>query len=112
MADLDIDNEENEELVFEEGVEDEVNRFELCLVGRFLTEKGVNTRAMRSKMADIWKPAMGVNIKELKAGVFLFQFYHSDDLQWVYKGGPWSFDNAILVLNTVGVGEDPSNVLL
>lgn len=63
-------------------------------------------------MADIWKPAMRVNIKELKAGFFLFQFYHSDDLQWVLKGGPWSFDNATLVLNTIGVGEDPMNVPL
>lgn len=32
MTEIDIDNEENEELVFEEGVEEEVNRFELCLV--------------------------------------------------------------------------------
>lgn len=80
LADLDIDNEENEELVLEGGVEEEVNRFELCLVGRFLTEKNINTRAMRSKMADIWKPAMGVNIKDLKDDIYLFQFYHQDDL--------------------------------
>lgn len=112
MADLDIDNEENEELVFDEGMEEEVNRFELCLVGRFLTEKNINTRAMRSKMADVWKPAMGVNIKDLKPGIFLFQFYHVDDLQWVMKGGPWSFDGSLLVLQTIKAGEDPVNVPL
>lgn len=39
LADLDIDNEDNEELIFDEGVEEQVNRFELCLVRRFLTEK-------------------------------------------------------------------------
>lgn len=53
MADIDISNEENEELSFEEGLEEEVNRFELCLVGRFLTEKNVNVRAMKSKLADL-----------------------------------------------------------
>lgn len=45
MADMDIDNEENEELVFDEEVEEEVNRFDLCLVGRFLTEKNINIRS-------------------------------------------------------------------
>lgn len=39
MAELDIDKEENEELILDDGVEEEINRFNLCLVGRFLTEK-------------------------------------------------------------------------
>lgn len=112
MADLDVDNEENEELVLEDGVEEDANKFELCLVGRFLTEKNINVRAMRSKMADVWKPAMGVNIKVLKDGIFLFQFYHIDDMQWVLKGGPWSFDNALLVINTIKAGENPVTVPL
>ncbi|WOH12015.1 hypothetical protein DCAR_0831512 [Daucus carota subsp. sativus] len=112
MADLDVDKEENEELVLEDGVEEDANKFELCLVGRFLTEKNINVRAMRSKMADVWKPAMGVNIKVLKDGIFLFQFYHIDDMQWVLKGGPWSFDNALLVINTIKADENPVTVLL
>lgn len=53
MADLDISNEENEELAFDDGVEEEINRFELCMVGRFLTEKNVNICAMKTKMADL-----------------------------------------------------------
>ncbi|XP_063942974.1 uncharacterized protein LOC135150542 [Daucus carota subsp. sativus] len=81
-------------------------------VDKFLTEKNINVRAMKSKMADIWRPARGINIKEIKTGLFLFQFYHKDDMQWVVKGGPWSFDGAILVFNTVGNGEDPTKVLL
>ncbi|WOG83583.1 hypothetical protein DCAR_0102760 [Daucus carota subsp. sativus] len=87
LAELDIDNEENEELVIEEGIEENVNRFELCLVGRFLTEKNINVRVMKSKLADIWRPTMGINIKDLKPGLFLFQFYHKEDMQWVVKGG-------------------------
>lgn len=48
-----IDNEENDELVIDAGVEEEINRFELCLVGRFLTEKNINVRVMKSKMANL-----------------------------------------------------------
>lgn len=112
MADMDIENEENEELIIDEGIDEGVNRFELCLVGSFLTEKSINARVMKTKMADIWRPAMGITIKDLKPGVFLFQFYHIDDLQWVVNGGPWSFDNALLVLNTIKQGEDPIKVPL
>lgn len=63
MAEMDI---ENEELFFE--------------VRRFLTENNINTRAMKWKMVDVWRPTMGINIKDLVPGVFLFQFNHKDDM--------------------------------
>lgn len=112
LAELDIKNEENEELVFDEGVEKEDNRFELCLVGRFLSEKNINERAMKSKLADLWKPAMGINIKSIKKRLYLFQFYHKDDLNWVINNGPWTFDNVLLVSNIIKAGEDPTKVPL
>lgn len=65
---------------------------------------------MKTKLADLWKPAMGINIKDLKPGIFLFQFYHKDDLSWVQNNGPWTFDNALLVLNIIKSGEDPTKV--
>lgn len=55
---------------------------------------------------------MGINIKDLKQGIFLFQFYHKNDLQWVVKGGPLSFGNAMLVAITILAGEDPVKVPL
>lgn len=55
---------------------------------------------------------MGINIKDLKPGIFLFQFYHKDDMNWVLSNGPWTFDGALLVMNIVKVGEDPVKVSL
>ncbi|XP_074327332.1 uncharacterized protein LOC141665252 [Apium graveolens] len=112
LADLDIEGEENGEFVLEDGVEEEINKYELCLVGRFLTEKNINNGAMKTKMADVWKPAMGISIKEIEMGFYLFQFYHREDLQWVLNGGPWSFDNAILVVDVIPSGEEPLKVPL
>lgn len=88
MAGMNIEDEENEQIIFDEGVEEATNKFEMCLVGRFLSEKGINTRAIKSKLADVWRPARGINIKDLKPGIFLFQFYHADDMAWVLNGGP------------------------
>lgn len=80
MADLNIDEEENEEFAFKGDVEEEVNKYELCLIGRFRMEKNINTRAMKTKMADVWKSAMGINIKEIETCIYLFQFYHKKDM--------------------------------
>lgn len=55
---------------------------------------------------------MGINIKDLKPGIFLFQFYHKDDMNWVVNNGPWTFDSALLMVNTVQTGEDPTKVSL
>lgn len=112
MSDLDITNKENKELILDVECEEAGNRFELCLVGKFLTEKNLNMHAMKSKMADIWKPAMGINIKTLIPGLFIFQFYHKDDMNWMISNGPWSLDNATLVTNTIPVGGDPTKVPL
>lgn len=112
MASLDIEEEENESFVLEEDVEEGPNRYALCLVGRFLTEKTINLRAMRTKMADVWKPAMGISIKELEQGIYLFQFFHKEDMQWVVKGGPWTFDNVMLALEPVAPYDDPVKVPL
>ncbi|XP_074376703.1 uncharacterized protein LOC141718222 [Apium graveolens] len=112
LAVINIDEEENGDFIFDGDVEEQVNRYELCLVRRFLTEKNINVWTMTSKMADIWKPMMGINIKETDPGIFLFQFYHQEDLLWVFNGGPWSFDSAMLVLNKIPLGEEPLNVSL
>lgn len=65
---------------------------------------------MKTKMTDILRPVMGILIKDIKPGLFLFQFYHQDDTKWVKNGGPWSFDSALLVLNIIKPGEDPTKV--
>lgn len=112
MAELDITNEENEELIFDDEVQEDGNKFELCLVGRFLTEKNINLRAMQTKLADLWRPAMGITIKMLIPGIYLFQFYQIEDIGWVMNNGPWTFDNAMLVTNVIQAGENPTKVAL
>lgn len=94
---------------FGDEVEEITNKFDL---GRFLTEKSLNVRAVKSKIADIWRPARGINTKDLKPGISLFQFYHVKDMNWVMNGGPWSFDGAMLVISTIGKGEDHVEVPL
>lgn len=86
MSNLAIEEEENTAFVIQGEVEEDCNKYDLCVVGRFLAEKNINVRAMRTKLADVWKPVMGVSIKEIDPGIFLFQFYHKEDMNWVLNG--------------------------
>lgn len=88
IVDMNIEEEENEGFVFEGDIEVQINKYELCLVGRFLTEKNINTKAMKTEMANIWKPTIDINIKELEQGIYLFQFYQKEDMVWVQNDGP------------------------
>jgi 14-3-3 protein epsilon len=42
---------------------------------------------------------------EIEPGLFLFQFYHKVDKDRVLSGGPWHFENHMLVLHEVKEGD-------
>jgi 14-3-3 protein epsilon len=59
---------------------------------------------MKVRMADLWKPVKGVTIKVAPAGKFLFHFNHPLDMEAVLSGGPWTFDNNMLILERAQLG--------
>lgn len=99
-----LDDEEEGGLAIDEGItlegEQPFNGFDakLCVVARFLTEGQVDFPAMQQTLAALWKPCMGVYIKELEVNLFLFQFYHEVDVKRVMEGCPWSFNRRALVM--------------
>ncbi|XP_074346236.1 uncharacterized protein LOC141685007 [Apium graveolens] len=90
-AKLVIEDEEDDEIVVasNEIVEQKPT---YMLVGRFLTEKNINFQAMQNLMASLWRPREGM------------EFYDMG----VLEGGPWSFEQSMLVLPEVPNGEDLS----
>lgn len=43
---------------------------------------------------------------------YSFVFYHPTDLQKVVEGGPWSFEQGMLVYKQLMENEDPKDILL
>lgn len=73
MAELNIDSIKNDNFEFADVVE-VINKFELCLVGRFIIEKNLNVRAIKARLADIRKPTIRISIKEIEDEIFFFSF--------------------------------------
>jgi 14-3-3 protein epsilon len=111
LEDLSLQEEEGFVFDLDEG-EEEVIDFRWCLVGRFLGDRSIHVNSMKVTMADIWRPVKGVKIKETTPGLFLFQFAHALDMEAVIQGGPWSFNNQMLILERVGLGVQIENIPL
>lgn len=90
----------------------EENDYRVCLVGRFLTDRSIRVTIMKERMAGIWRPVKEVVIKEASTNLFLFQFFHKKDMESVVKGGPWSFDNHLLIIRNMLMGMPIQNIPL
>ncbi|MBA0649349.1 hypothetical protein Goklo_016922 [Gossypium klotzschianum] len=62
LANLSLDEEEDEILQARTNPDSETERVEFCLVGCFLTASVIHFSAMRSTMANLWHPVEGVQI--------------------------------------------------
>lgn len=58
-------------------------------------------------MTSIWRPKEGMEVHVMGGLRFSFIFFHMMDVRKVIEGGPWSFEQAMLVFRQVLPGEDP-----
>ena len=86
-----------EELILDGGGKrNNAELLELCLVGRFLTDKQINMSGMKHCLVGLWRPRRGVTIKEIAPQRVMFQFYHSVDVKRVLEGGLWTEDYTLV----------------
>lgn len=118
MENITLEDEEEGGLAFEEevlqGEEQALSGIDanLCVVGRFIIDRKVDFLAMQQTLAALWKPGMGVYIKDLEANLFLFQFYHEVDVRRVLEGCPWSFNRRALIMTCLKEEDNPRCVSL
>lgn len=82
------------------------------LIGRFLTEKNINFQAMQNVLASIWRPREGMEIHHLGGRRYSFVFFHGLDRQKVVDGGPWTFEQSLLLHHKLETNEDAHLVQL
>ncbi|KAL8119769.1 hypothetical protein AgCh_017033 [Apium graveolens] len=82
------------------------------LIGRFLTEKNINFQVMKNVLASIWRPREGMDFYDLGGLRYSFIFYHALDLQKVIEGGPWTFEQSLLLYHKLEANEDAHTIQL
>ncbi|MBA0790797.1 hypothetical protein Gohar_015422 [Gossypium harknessii] len=112
LANLSINEEEEEILIVQEDPSTQKEVANYQLVGCFLTASIINFSAMKSTLANLWHPVCGVQIRDLGEKRYLFKFFHYMDMERVLKGLPWTFNNHLLILCKLERGEDPMKIPL
>lgn len=59
----------------------------------------VHFPSLRNTMVDLWHPIGGICITDLGDKRYIFQFFHEVDVQRVFSGSPWFFNNHLLILS-------------
>lgn len=87
-----------------------VNEEEFYAVGRVVTERAIKFQYFQDTMAGVWRPGMGLTMRQLQTNRFLIRFYHEADFARVMDDGPWSFDQNLLLMHRLLPNEDPDEV--
>ncbi|KAF4400769.1 hypothetical protein G4B88_001324 [Cannabis sativa] len=81
------------------------------IVGRFLMDTPIDYMVMQNLMVVLWKPGMGMYVKELGGNKYIFQFYHETDIQRVMDMSPWTFKNAPCIFERLKPGDVPREAM-
>ncbi|KAL0402306.1 UNVERIFIED_CONTAM: hypothetical protein Slati_4260500 [Sesamum latifolium] len=106
------DDEEDETVVPDGLWNSDTGSFKLCLVGRLLASRSYNFEGFGTAVKGMFNVVKGVEIKQLREGRLLFKFNHIIDMDRARNGCPWSFDKYVLIMNRIGVDDNPIHVNL
>lgn len=112
MASLTLEDDEEGVVIVDDEVGQEYGDSDLCVVGRFLNARPVNFTAMKHTLAALMQPAMGMSVREINGGLYVFQFFHKVDMNRILDMSPWTFNNNPLIMEKLGDFENPWDVPL
>ncbi|KAL8498475.1 hypothetical protein ACS0TY_021705 [Phlomoides rotata] len=84
----------------------------VCLTGRLLSEKPVNSYALQDVMKKAFKPKGKLMSHDWGEGLIIFLFERQEDREWVVRNQPWHFDNNLFLVQSLSGLEQPSMISL
>ena len=98
--------------IFDEGKLKALESRSLSLIGKFLTCKPFNKRAVKNILRRAWGLENSLHIIEVSLNLFQFKFQSKFDMACTVQDGPWSFDNQLLLLQRWQKGLTVGNIKL
>ena len=92
------------------GRKEELESCALSLIRKFLTCGSFNKKAAQATLKKAWGLEEKVQIIEVGSNLFEYKFKEEFNLNRVFTGGPWCFDNQALMLTRWEVGMTAPNV--
>lgn len=78
----------------------------VCLIVKVLTNRNVNKEGLKLALQQAWQNIRAVKVENLGDNIFMFKFGTEIDKSHVLIGGPWHFNNALIVFKEPrGIGD-------
>ncbi|KAG8377628.1 hypothetical protein BUALT_Bualt08G0052800 [Buddleja alternifolia] len=88
------------------------NPFDRVVFGLILSGSRFNFNAFKETTLTAFKPRKRIDFEKLDNGRFLLNFESPNDLDKVLEGGPWCYDNDLVILKLLLENDDPLSVPL
>ena len=98
--------------ISDEGRKEAIESCHLSLIGKFLTCKSYNKLAAKNTIRRAWGLNESMQILEVGPNLFQFKFQSEFDLDRIFRGGSWTFDNQLLLLKRWNKGMTVGNIRL
>ena len=111
MDRMKLTSEEEEVItISDEGRVEALESCQLSLIGKFLTCKSFNKMAAKNTIRRVWGLDKSLQILEVGPNLFQFKFQSEFEMDRVLRGGLWSFDNQLLMLQRWKKGMTIGNI--
>lgn len=82
----------------------------LCLVGRILSPKTLNSVEVSNVFTSVWRTRSPFSVVPWENNTFLFRFGDAEDRDYILMEGPWSKMNNLMVLQPLRGGSAVSEL--
>ncbi|KAK4434721.1 hypothetical protein Salat_0634900 [Sesamum alatum] len=86
--------------------------YALTLVCRVVTNGGINFEALSTTFIRAAMSGKGMEFSRVGSDRFLLTFQHRIDKRCILEGGPWNFENYLIVFGEIGSHDDPATMAL
>ncbi|CAL1387048.1 unnamed protein product [Linum trigynum] len=79
---------------------------ELGAVGRLLGTRKPGTKFLKTALVAAWKPKQDFDVQVMEGNLLVFQFIQAEDRAKALFGGPWHFENQLIIIRPVDRGKE------
>ena len=111
MEKIKLTSEEEEVIeISDEGILEALESCNLSLIGKFLMCKPFNKMAAKNTIRRAWGVDDALEISKVGPNQFQFKFQSEFEMDRILRGGPWPFDNQLLMLQRWKKGMTVGNI--
>ncbi|CAL1411115.1 unnamed protein product [Linum trigynum] len=79
---------------------------ELGVVGKLLGARKPGMKFLKAALVAAWKPIQDFDVQVLEENFLVFQFIQAEDRTKALYGGPWHFENQLIIIRPVDRGKE------